>query len=73
MPPVELPPIGAVLIEIFQEMNAQRPRNGLDICPLDPVFFFCWQRNNKVVLNPFEQRALIALDLTFRKVMTDGT
>lgn len=72
LPPVEVPPIADVLLEVFLEMNLQRPRNGLDVCPLDPAFFFFWQRNNRVRFTIFEQSVLVAFDHVFRKVMNDG-
>ncbi|MBL8518186.1 MAG: hypothetical protein JNM76_14590 [Betaproteobacteria bacterium] len=70
-PPVQLSQLGAVLLGFFDELNLQRPRNGLDICPLDPGLILAWQKLRQVSLTQFEVTALIALDLALRKVMSD--
>lgn len=61
----QCPPEAAYLWRYFLELDQTRPSNGMGICRLSRLEIRQWERDEAITLQPWERRAILAMDAAF--------
>lgn len=67
-----LPPLAAHIWLTFLDLHATRPSTGMGVSRLSRLDVQAWERDEGQALEPWERRALMAIDAAWLKTVLDN-